>query len=65
MLIKDIYKCTWYGKKITESKYSEILNLLHNRPAAPEGHAYKLTESLEWELYELPAIKDESIEEVG
>ena len=65
MLVKDIYKCTWYGKEITEAKYNEILSILHNRPAAPEGYAYKLTESLEWELYELPAIENEPIEEVG
>ena len=64
MLVKDIYKCTWYGKEITEAKYNEILSMLRNRPKAPEGYGYRLTESMEWELYELPIIEDETIEEV-
>ena len=54
MLVKDYRKCTWYGKEITESQYNEILSMLHNKPTAPDGYAYRLTESLEWELYELP-----------
>ena len=58
MLIKDKRKCTWYGKEITEEKYNEILTMLRNRPTAPEGHGYRLTESLEWELYELPPVEE-------
>ena len=54
MLVKDMRKCTWYGKEITETKYDEILTILRNRPTAPDGYAYRLTEGLEWELYELP-----------
>ena len=54
MLVKDMRKCTWYGNEITEAKYDEILAMLRNRPTAPDGYAYRLTESLEWELYELP-----------
>lgn len=54
MLVKDSYKCTWFGKEITETKYKEILSMLRNPPKAPDGFAYRLTESLEWELYELP-----------
>lgn len=54
MLVKDIYKCTWYGKEITETEYNEILSMLRNRPTAPDGFAYRLTENQEWELYELP-----------
>lgn len=63
MLVKDIYKCTWYGEEITETKYNEILTMLHNRPTAPEGYAYRLTENLEWELYEVP-VEEEPEEEV-
>lgn len=54
MLVKDNCKCTWYGEEITETQYSEILSMLRNRPIAPDGFAYRLTESLEWELHELP-----------
>ena len=54
MLVKDMFKCTWYGKEITEAEYNHILSILRNRPTAPEGHGYRLTENLEWELYELP-----------
>ena len=54
MLINDNQKCTWYGKEITETEYNEILSMLRNRLVAPDGFAYRLTESLEWELYELP-----------
>ena len=60
MLVKDIYKRTWYGEEITEAKYNEILTMLHNIPTAPEGFAYRLTKELEWELYELPV---EEVEE--
>ena len=54
----------WYGKEITESEYSEILSMLRNRPTAPDGYGYKLTESLEWELYELPPEEPEEPEEL-
>lgn len=57
-----------YGKsektilhEITETEYNEIRKIIQNRPTAPEGYAYRLTEYLEWELYELPdAITDET-----
>lgn len=62
MLVKDNRKCTWYDKEITTEQYDEILSMLRNRPTAPEGYAYRLTESLEWELYELP-IEEETEEE--
>lgn len=47
------------GVEITEEKYNEILSMLHSRPIAPEGYGYILTESLEWELYELPPVEDD------
>lgn len=44
----------FYGKEITEAEYNEIREIIRNRQTAPEGYGYRLTESLEWELYELP-----------
>lgn len=64
MLVKDQRKCTWYGKEITAEKYNEIMEMLRNRPTAPEGYAYRLTENLEWELYEQPIEEDEDVEEI-
>lgn len=58
MLVKDIYKCTWYGEEITETQYNEILSMLRNRPTAPDGFAYRLTKELEWELYEAPVEEE-------
>ena len=46
------------SKEITEAEYNEILTMLRNRPTAPEGYGYRLTESLEWELYELPPAEE-------
>lgn len=54
MLVKDHHGHSWFGKEITEAEYNEILSMLRNRPIAPDGFAYRLTENLEWELYELP-----------
>lgn len=62
MLVKDHYKYTWYGKKITKSQYDEILTILRNIPAAPDGYGYRLTEALEWELYELLVEEAEMID---
>ena len=42
------------GKKITEAEYNNILEIIRNKPTAPDGYGYKLTDNLEWELYELP-----------
>ncbi len=58
MLIKSRNGCTWYGKEIAETQYNEILSMLRNIPQAPEGFAYRLTETLEWEPYELPPIEE-------
>jgi hypothetical protein len=62
MLVKDKRKCTWYDKEITADRYNEILTILRNRPAAPDGYGYRLTESLDWELYELPPVEGEEAE---
>ena len=47
------------GEEISESEYNNILEAIHNTPIAPDGYGYKLTNSLEWELYELPAVEIE------
>ena len=52
------------GEEITAEEYNEILSILRNRPTAPEGYGYRLTESLEWELYELPA-EEETDDEIS
>lgn len=62
MLVKHNKRHTWYGEEITREKYDEILSVLHNIPQAPKGFAYRLTESLEWELYKLPEPELEEIE---
>lgn len=54
MLIKSNNGHFWHNKLITAEEYTNILSMLRNPPAAPEGWGYRLTESLEWELYELP-----------
>ena len=54
MLVKDMRRCTWYGKEITQAEYEEILTMLRNPPTAPDGYGYRLTADLAWELYELP-----------
>lgn len=49
------------GVEITETEYNSILGIIHNKPTAPEGYDYRLKDTLEWELYELPPmpIEDE------
>lgn len=38
----------------TDEEYQRIEAALRDRPTAPEGYDYRLTTSLEWELYQLP-----------
>lgn len=54
MLIKTQKGYFWHGEPITAEVYANILAMLRNPPEAPDGFAYRLTETLEWELYELP-----------
>lgn len=51
------------GEEITEEEYNKILAIIENRPQAPEGHTYRLTTSLEWELCELQPIESIDDEE--
>lgn len=39
---------------VTDEEYQRIEAALRDRPTAPEGYDYRLTTSLEWELYQLP-----------
>ena len=64
MLSKSITtnKYYWCGKEITEAEYNDILEIIRNKPTAPDGYGYKLTDNLEWKLYEIPTEKvDEEI----
>lgn len=50
------------GVEITAEEYEKIREIIQNRPTAPEGYAYRLTDALEWELYELPEDEEEDPE---
>lgn len=50
--------CYRNGEVITEKEYDEIREIVHNKPVAPEGYGYKLTDALEWELYKLPVVEE-------
>lgn len=43
--------------EITVDEYASLNALIDNCPTPPEGYDYRLTEALEWELYELPPIE--------
>lgn len=53
------------GEEITESEYTSILEIIHNRPVAPDGYGYRLTSDLKWELYELPTTEQPDEEATG
>lgn len=46
------------GASITQEEYERIQEMIRNRPTAPDGYAYRLTDSFEWELYVLPAEEE-------
>ena len=52
------------GDEITEAQHNEILSILDNRPTAPDGYGYRLTEKMQWELYEIPVIDENNEHEV-
>lgn len=43
------------GEEISETEYTEITEIIHAKPAAPDGFCYRLKNDLTWERYELPA----------
>ena len=65
MLIKHNGKHYRDNVEITAAKYNEIMGMLRNRPTDPDGYGYRLTESLEWELYELPLVEVEEDPELS
>lgn len=44
---------------ITEKEYNVIMDVIKDKPTPPDGYDYRLTESLEWELYELPPVVED------
>lgn len=61
MLVKNdtTKKHYWRSKEINEVEYNRIREIIRNKPTAPDGYGYKLTDSTEWELYELPTADDD------
>ena len=49
----------WHGKEITEAEYNRIKAIIDSRPTAPDDYGYRLTDALEWELYEIPVEDDD------
>ena len=49
------------GTEITEEEYHEILAVIKSKPMDVDGYGYRLREDLIWELYELPAVEEESV----
>ena len=49
------------NEEITEQRYHEILTMIRSRPTASEGFDYRLTKTLEWELYELPVEEEKEL----
>lgn len=53
------------GTEITEAEYNSLREFFSTKPTAPEGYDYRLKDTLEWELYELPIIPPtEEVEEL-
>ena len=46
----------YMGTEITDTEYEQIASCVHSKPEAPAGYCYRLTEGLQWELYELPPV---------
>ena len=44
------------GEQITETEYNNILDVIKNKPVAPDGYMYRLKEDLTWELAEKPPM---------
>lgn len=52
------------GIEITEHEYNDLLLLIAGKPAAPEGHAYRITEAGEYVLVEIPYVEPDMNEEL-
>ena len=48
---------------ISDAEYQAIMDKMNRKPTPPDGYDYRLTTSLEWELYQLPDQEPEADEE--
>ena len=48
------------GEDLTESEYTQILDSIRNKPAAPDGYEYRLKSDLTWERLELPVAPEDT-----
>lgn len=55
-------KCYLKNQEITQEEYDRIRAMIAEKPAAPKGFGYRLTDGLEWELYELPTVEETDVE---
>ena len=42
------------GQEITEAEYKRIISAVRTKPTAPDGYDYRLKDTMEWEIYNLP-----------
>jgi hypothetical protein len=55
-------KCYRDGSEISTEEYARIRELMRNKPAAPDGYAYRF-ENETWVLHEIPPSGD-AVEEL-
>ena len=48
------------GEDLTESEYTQILDSIRHKPAAPDGYGYRLKSDLTWECLELPVTPEDA-----
>ena len=57
----DGYIISFQSEGENDSQYKEAIKIMASRPTAPSGYDYRLkADTLEWELYELPQVEEES-----
>lgn len=50
------------NSNITEEEYNQTKTIIENAPIAPNGFYYRLRDTLEWELCEMPNIEETATE---
>ena len=48
------------GGNISKAEFDRMTDIINQKPTAPEGYDYKLTEGLEWELFEVEINEEEN-----
>lgn len=48
------------GEEITEQEYNDLLAIIRNKPADPEGYIYRINEANEYVLVEAPPAPPEA-----